>query len=500
MLNRSITTTLAALAIAGASVTAAYASEEALLDALVKKGVLKQADAQKIKAESAHAGSGGNSKIKLNESVKEMALYGDLQLRWQHAQAQQQIPNGNASNTPNVANLQGGGNFQDQSSRFRLLLGSRFTLTDGVFGGVELATSNAGSSVDRFNTYGNNANNGDYGIAISKAYVGWNATPEIKLIAGRQSVPFYSTEMVWDNDVRLDGVTEDINLGKLLGLGDGLGLHFIAGQFIMGNQQSYVADINPNGRNGNTDGWMYQGQFKITADLGAKLTFAPGFLWANGADDSGNNPAGGKGTLGLGGIGGQYQDAYLSDLAVLLLPGDLTFDVAGTKAKFLWDFAYNFGASVANGDLTVGGFNADTERLSPNLNAPGDTSSPQDKMAWLVGMQLGQNKHKGDLSVFANYREVGAAAVNAAFSDSDFALGFLNQRGFQVGVAYSPTNSTKLSLTYSASSNLDQDGAYPQLRGAGNVNPVTNPVGGTTNNNNGVNTTHLVALQLGVKF
>ena len=49
MLNRSITTTLAALAIAGASVTAAYASEEALLDALVKKGVLKQADAQKIK-------------------------------------------------------------------------------------------------------------------------------------------------------------------------------------------------------------------------------------------------------------------------------------------------------------------------------------------------------------------------------------------------------------------------------------------------------------------
>jgi hypothetical protein len=490
MLNRSITTTLAALAIAGASVTAAYASEEALLDALVKKGVLKQADAQKIKAESAHHGSGGNSKIKLNESVKEMAIYGDLQLRWQHAQAQQQIPTGQPLNTP--AAPQSGGNFQDQSSRFRLLLGTRFTLTDGVFGGVELATSNAGSSVDRFNTYGANANNGDYGLGISKAYVGWNATPEIKLIAGRQSIPFYSTEMVWDNDVRLDGVTEDINLGKLLGLGDGLGLHFIAGQFIMGNQQSYIADINPTGNNLNTDGWMYQGQFKITADLGAKLTFAPGFLWANGANDSGNNPGGGKGTLGLGGIGGQYQDAYLSDLAVLLLPGDVTFDVAGTKAKFLWDFAYNFGASVSN--------NTDaTQRLTPNLNLPGDTSSTQDSMAWLVGMQLGQNKHKGDLSVFANYREVGAAAVNAAFSDSDFALGFLNQRGFQVGVAYSPTNSTKLSLTYSASSNLDQDGAYPQLQGAGNL-PLTNPVTPGVNNNNGVNTTHLVALQLGVKF
>jgi hypothetical protein len=494
MLNRSITNTLAALAIAGASVTAAYASEEALLDALVKKGVLKQADAQKIKAESAHHGSGGNSKIKLNESVKEMAIYGDLQLRWQHAQAQQQVPTGTPVNRPD---LQGGGNLQDQSSRFRLLLGTRFSLTDGVFGGVELATSNFNNSADRFNTYGGNQQNSDYNLGISKAYVGWNATSEIKLVAGRQSVPFYSTEMVWDNDVRLDGITEDVNLGKLLGLGDGLGLHFIAGQFIMGNQQSYIADINPNGNNLNTDGWMYQAQFKITADLGAKLTFAPGFLWANGANDSGGGI--GKGTLGLQfpqnngvagfppGAGGQWQDAYLSDLAVLLLPGDVTFDLAGTKAKFLWDFAYNFGASVTNGD--------NTQRLTPNLNFPGDTSSTQDSMAWLVGVQLGQNKHKGDFSAFANYRQVGAAAVNAAFSDSDFGLGFLNQRGFQVGVAYSPTNSTKVSLTYSASSNLDQDSIYPQFNAAqGTLNGFGNL------DNTGVNTTHLVALQLGVKF
>jgi len=487
-LNRSITTTLAALAIAGASVTAAYASEEALLDALVKKGVLKQADAQKIKAESAHHGSGGNSKIKLNESVKEMAIYGDLQLRWQHAQAQQQVPTGTAVLNPGAGvGGQNSGNFQDQSSRFRLLLGTRFTLTDGVFGGVELATSNFANSADRFNTYGANANNADYNLGISKAYVGWNATPEVKVIAGRQSVPFYSTEMVWDNDVRLDGITEDVNLGKLLGLGDGLGLHFIAGQFISGNNQSYLSSgvAGTVGRAQNTDGWMYQGQFKITADLGAKLTFAPGFLWANGANDSGLGFN--KGTLGLQGIGGQYQDAYLSDLAVLLLPGDVTFDLAGTKAKFLWDFAYNFGASVTNGT-------DNTQRLTGNLNAPGDTSSTQDSMAWLVGVQLGQNKHKGDFSAFANYRQVGAAAVNAAFSDSDFGLGFLNQRGFQVGVAYSPTNSTKVSLTYSASSNLDQDGFYPQANAPQGVN------GGGAFDNNGVNTTHLVALQLGVKF
>ncbi len=443
MLNRSITTTLAALAIAGASVTAAYASEEALLDALVKKGVLKQADAQKIKAESAHAGSGGNSKIKLNESVKEMALYGDLRLRWQHAQLENQAPE--------AAN-----NYQDQSARFRLAIGANVKLTDGVFAGVELITGS--SPTDRFRTLGaadQAAANGDYALNIGKAFVGWHATPEITVIAGRQGVPFYSTEMVWDNDVRLDGVSENVNLGKLLGFGDGFGLHFIAGQFITGNNQSYESAAGPTGRANNTDAWIYQAQLKAVADLGgAKVTVAPGVLWANGATSS-NNPE--KGILGLGNTNNSATDDVANNVAAILVPGDVSFDLAGTKAKFLWDFAYNFATTASR------------------LNAA--TSATEDRMAWLAGFQLGQNHHKGDFSVFANWREVGAGAVNQGFSDSDFGLGFLNQRGYQLGTSYSLTSATKLSVTYSATNNIDQDAT-------------------TTT----VNSTHLATVQLGVKF
>lgn len=446
MLNRSITTTLAALAIAGASVTAAYASEEALLDALVKKGVLKQADAQKIKAESSHHGSGGNSKIKLNESVKEMALYGDLRLRWQDAQLQEQSGTGE-------------NNVRDQSSRFRLAIGTNVKLTDGVFAGVELITGS--SPTDRFRTLGSadaaaNNNSGDYALNIGKAFVGWHATPEITLIAGRQGVPFYSTEMVWDNDVRLDGVSENVNLGKLLGLGDGFGLHFIAGQFITGNNQSYDS-ATPRAQS--TDAWIYQAQLKAIVDLGgAKLTVAPGVLWANGADTNLNNP--GKGTLGLTNNNAPATNDVTNNVTAILVPGDISFGLAGTKAKFLWDFAYNFASTES--------------RLNAN------TSATEDRMAWLAGFQIGQNHHKGDFSVFANWREVGAGAVNQGFSDSDFGLGFLNQRGYQVGTSYSLTSATKLSVTYSATNNIDQDA--------------------TITNNTQVNSTHLTTVQLGVKF
>ena len=476
MLNRSITTTLAALAIAGASVTAAYASEEALLDALVKKGVLKQADAQKIKAESAHAGSGGNSKIKLNESVKEMAIYGDLRLRWQHNQDNTQIADPSNSN-------------QNQSNRFRLSIGSNFKLTDGVSAGVELSTQSTANQ--RYVTY-NNAG-GDYGLGISKAFIGWTPSKEFTVSAGRQSSPFYSTEMVWDNDVRVDGVTEKIDLGALLGFGDGFHLHFISGQFVGGDNLSFNA-----GSENNRDGWLFQSQLKAVADLGgAKLTIAPGFQWSSASSsntletevngrgaipttydayDVNNVFLGRYGTAGAAlaapsaayarTINGESSN-YLNDLAVLLIPGDVTFEVAGTKAKFLWDFAYNFSAG--------------TTGAGARLTAP--ISSTQDRMAWLAGIQFGENKNKGDFSVFGNYREIGAGALNSFYSDSDFALGQVgNQRGFKVGGKYSLTKNATLTAAYTASTNIDQDnqGAVQTL--------------------SSLNSTQLVTIDLGLKF
>jgi len=168
---------------------------------------------------------------------------------------------------------------KNQANRFRLALGGNFKLTDGVTAGVELSTQSAPNQ--RYVTLGGTgpaptvANIGgggkDYSLFISKAFIGWNPSKEFSVTAGRQSVPFYSTEMVWDSDVRMDGVTEKIDLGALLGLGDGLHLHLISGQFVAGENYSFNASQDSNETR---DSWLFQTQLKAVADLGgAKLTF-----------------------------------------------------------------------------------------------------------------------------------------------------------------------------------------------------------------------------------
>ncbi|MEY5010503.1 MAG: hypothetical protein RLZZ253_1642 [Verrucomicrobiota bacterium] len=457
MLKRTFTT-LAALAIAGASASSAYGSEEALLKLLVSRGLIKKSDADSILAETSKPAKSGKSvvdakgatvtsvapsKLKLSDSIEQLKIYGDLRLRWQHANA----------------DLDGAGNnFQDQSFRFRLLLGAEVTLAEDLFAGFEFSTGS--SPTDRFVTLGQDADgSGDYKVAISKAYVGWNPIPEISLVGGRQAVPFYSTELVWDNDVRLDGVTEKVDLAKLMNLGGGFGLDLIAGQFISGNNQSFESSAVL-GRSQNTDAWLYQAQVKASANVGpAKVTVAPGVLWANGAFSS-NNPR--KGALGLGGSALAATADVANDVGALLLPGDVSFDLAGAPVKLLWDFAYNFEASTA------------TDRLVAT------TSGNEDRLAYLVGFKIGDNVTKGDLSFYANYRHLGAGSVNQGFSDSDFGLGFLNQRGFQVGTCYNLTNAASVSLAYSATRQIDQD-------------LTLLPSGG-------VNATQLATIQLGVEF
>lgn len=464
MKNRSLTT-LAALALAGASFSAAYAADTALVDALVKKGVLKQAEAEKIVAESKKSGDAA-SKVKLTESVKELSIYGDLRLRWQHSQGNLQnpptsseIPNTGihffqGSNNPvppgtpfypqPIAGNNNFGNNQNQQVRVRLQLGTKVKLTDDITVGVEVSTQN--TPTQRFTNLG--AGN-DYSLGFSKAYLSWTPTPEFTVIAGRQSVPFYSTEMVWDRDVRLDGVTEKVDLGKLLGLGDGLGLKLVAGQFIAGDNLY----TRPAGQD-NQDSWFYQTQLQISADLGgAKVTFAPGILFSNGSNSSGILKE-------YNGLNSYYgSNTYTENMGILLLPGDVSFDVSGVKTKFYWDFAYNYNATHTT---------------------PEAKESNDDRLAFLVGVQVGQNKAKGDLSASLNYRQVGAQAVNALYSDSDFGLGQLNQRGFKVSTTYNLTANATVTAAYNFTNNIDKDGVT-----AGSAI---------------FNSTQLVTIDLGVKF
>jgi hypothetical protein len=129
----------------------------------------------------------------------------------------------------------------------------------------------------------------------------------------------------------------------------------------------------------------------------------------------------------------------------------LTVKLANIPVKFYWDFAYNLdggkrfsllgtagqrattatlfnGTSLSTGSLVI------TQRDDTNpvtlpfaglysevvTNSAGTVigyknlaqPSNKDKMAWLIGLKIGDNKRARDLSAYVDYRQVGIAAVD----------------------------------------------------------------------------------------
>jgi hypothetical protein len=142
-----------------------------------------------------------------------------------------------------------------------------------------------------------------------------------------------------------------------------------------------------------------------------------------------------------------------------------------------------------------------------------------DNVAWLAGLQVGQNKKKGDWSIKGDFRQVGLGALDPNENDSDWGDSFLNQQGVKIQSTYNFTDFLTGSITYyntwnykqnllDASSSGQNPGTLPltsngtAYNGYGTGGATTNPNGGGTNLNSlvGANTTQRVQVDLQWKF
>ena len=175
----------------------------ALVDKLVKKGVLSSQEGEEVRADMMRdfATQTAAGKINLNSSITELKLYGDLRVRYQYDDREAQVA------APNHV---------DQRSRwrYRLRLGADVALGDNWFAGFQLQT---GPNSDSGNQTFSNGFDND-GIFISKAFMGWKKD-WASVVIGKQKNPFYSTDLVWDPDINPGGIVETISLNKLFGGG-----------------------------------------------------------------------------------------------------------------------------------------------------------------------------------------------------------------------------------------------------------------------------------------
>ncbi len=435
MLNKS-TVQLMALGLVGSfAATAAAQDSGALIDALVRKGVLKDQEAEQIRSQLSrdYAANTPAGKLNISSSVKELKLSGDVRLRYQY-ENQAAVANSAAQGVQPASGV------EDHRTRYRLRLrvNADYKLADDFFAGFGLQTGQNNDSGNQ--TMADGTVNQNYAIYINKAFIGWSGIPGITLVGGKQVNPFYTTDLVWDADINPTGVTERIEFNKFVDLGP-LELALVGGQFV-------ATDNTESATSGKTnrDAIIYHTQLvaglKLTDDV--KLTVAPGYYTSNGASLSGDG-------------GGEYNytkwsstgTEQLRGLKVYTAPGDVSFKLAGKPAKVLWDFAWNADANNRNSLYRLG-----TTGSVTNANAAKLTNSDRDSLAYLVGFSIGENKKKGDWSVLANYRQVGLSAIDPNINDSDWSLSYTNMAGYKVGFFYNLGDATTIGSTFYSANNL----------------------------------------------
>ncbi len=400
------------------------------------------------------------------------------------------FPNFNAINTGSPFDVSGSVfspqlNVDQDRNRLRLRarIGAEVQLGDGYTTGLRLATGDNNSPVSANQSFGasgsgQGGNFSKYAIWLDRAFLKYETgDPEANLAAtfGRFENPFFSTDLIWDDDLGFDGFAVR---GSRRLAGDVTGF-VTAGAFPVFNTDLNFASNQP-AKFRSTDKWLYGAQlgadWKIRDDVRLKAGLAyydfqniegrlsSPFTPLNSSDQGdtdGTRPAfAQKGNTymalrnitpsALNGFGTTSQFQYFGlatpyrDLA-LTVRLDLNH-YAPVQVSFLADFVKNLAADPV----------AIAAKAVNNLGAAGAGSYAGSDYAWLFGVRVGHValEKRGDWSLALNWRRVGSDAVVDGFNDSDFGGGGTNVQGYTLAATYALSPRVALGLRWMSSNEV----------------------------------------------
>lgn len=364
----------------------------ALVEALVKKGVLTDQEGEEIRADlTKEYATTSAGKLNVSNHITQLKLYGDARWRYEYV------------------GQEGESNFNTGShnwrARYRIRLGADYTFTDKFKAGFELESATDNDSANQ--SIGSGF--GKFAINTGLLYLTYQPWDFVTVTGGKFKNPFYTTDLLWDADINPEGAAQLFSWD-------------ITDQFTFGAtlaELNYTenSDSATNGAGKVQDSWIFAGQlpmsYKFSKDV--KATIAPGFYTYTGNNASSvisGSPAS-TGTLSA------------MNLNIIAAPGDVSFKVMDQKAKVYWDLAYN-----ASGE----------SRIHQTYGLVNQNNDLSDSVAWLIGVQLGDSKKKGDWLVGVDFRQTGLGAVDPNLADSDFGNGNLNQQGVKIRTSYNFTD------------------------------------------------------------
>lgn len=311
--------------------------------------------------------------------------------------------------------------------RYRLRFGLAAKLQDNVKVGIRLA-SGSGFQNTTNQSFDGHARGKD--IFIDRAYASWAPTDQLTITGGKHKNPFFTSPLVWDPDVNLEGASFNLS-------------HDFDEIEFFGNATLFVVEELDLKQESNADPVMggYQGGvvFKPADDVSVKLAATYYNFWSldrytsDGIDDKAK-------FIGYNQTHGQQMifdadDQLINEFNCLELGAKIKLkDVAPMPVGLFGYYLVNKDADIQ--ELRRNGV-ANTDSDPADLDAYGDDDRDT---GYQVGFEMGTKKEKKDFYIQYFYQVLEDYAFPAVFVDSDFHGGGTNNRGHRFKTNYYVAN------------------------------------------------------------
>lgn len=325
----------------------------------------------------------------------------------------------------------------------RARLGVRARINDFWSAGLRMATGSLTGPASTSQTLGGGSGYFNrYNFALDRAFLRWNPTASIEASAGRIPNPWFTTDLIYSEDLNFDGVA--VSYRPEPDARDTLKPFATAGAFVV--KESELAD----------DRWLYAAQAGLVWDANAttRLRVAAAVYDFTNIEGVAALP-GSRGSPTYGAT--EYPAGARAKGNILFNIGDpLTTDV-------IWGLASKFRPVALTGALELAHY--DPVRIALSGEYVVNTAFDEDDILRRTGFRLNKENrgYQGRIAVgmtrmsepadwllFLTYRKLERDAVLDAFTDTTWGLGGTNHKGFQVGGQYAVDRNVWLGLRWTS--------------------------------------------------
>ncbi|AZD08267.1 Putative outer membrane TonB-dependent receptor [Pseudomonas chlororaphis] len=348
---------------------------------------------------------------------------------------------------------------EDRENLFRLRarLGMKAQVAEDWTAGIRIGTGSDNNPVSTTQTLGGGFGKKD--IWLDQGYLTWKATDALTLTGGRIANPFFSTDLLYSNDLNFDGVAAIFNHK----LNRDWGLFGTVGAFPV----EYTNDTSTsNGfdKEESDNKWLYGAQIGANWAINSNHRLKGALAYYRFDDIEGQRSSACEPWAGAPGCDTDgTRVAFMQKGNSVFLLRDITPNPANPAAtaqpqfvglasefnlldlNLVWDadLPQDFKLrSQANYIHNLGYDEGEMRKRSEgqivnNLDSNGELESGAN--AWMVQFTLGNSlelARQGDWNLFAGYKYIQPDALPDGFNDSSFHLGGTNAKGYFLGGNY----------------------------------------------------------------